>query len=433
MSSTLLQHLVNLTQLSSASLLLVLLLRPILRRHGGASLVYASWWLLPLTLLTSVLPHPDLHAPMFSLPVANIVAASTGTAASTDQNLTLATQWLLAWGAGAALAAAWMVWQQLRFVRSLGSLQPGLQGSVYFAVDNTQMGPLLLGLFRPRIVLPADFVSRYTAQEQSLILAHEQVHLLRHDVLANAVVSALQVVFWFNPLLHYAVNRFRLDQELACDMAVMQQYPGARQVYADAIFKTQLFIGGLPLACHWQSHHPLKERILQLSQSTPNRARRRAAMAILATVTLATCYGVWATEQAPAIGADSSIAAGAPRYEVAVDFKREVPGNTKTLKVVVALRAGELAHLFPNPQLPLGCTIDLGVTSLPNDLVMFRMPFRCDDDNEKREPKLMTKLGQKARVQIGKEAPGVKFEYTIDVTVNRWPESKSWSESKTML
>ena len=429
MSTTLLQQLITMTELSSSVLLLILLLRPVLRRLGGAGLVYASWWLLPLTLLASVLPRPAMHTPVFSVPLAAIVATSSSTAASEGQSLTQATLWLVVWGAGAALAAAWMVWQQLRFVRSLGWLQPGLQGSVHFAVDNTQMGPLLLGLLHPRIVLPADFASRYTAQEQAVILAHEQVHLQRRDVLANALACALQMLFWFNPLLHYAVNCFRLDQELACDAAVLQQHPQARQVYAAAILKTQLFSSGVPLACHWQSHHPLKERILQLSQSAPNRARRRSAMAVLATVTLAACYGVWATEQAPANGAASINVAGAQRYEVVIDFKKEVPGTTHTIKMAVPLRAGELAHLFPNSQLPPACTIDLEVSALPNDLVRFRMPFKCDDDNEQREPKLMTKLGQTARVGIGREASGIKFEYTIDVTVNRWPESKPWPKS----
>lgn len=427
MSHALLQHLFRSTELSSAALLLILLLRPALRRHGGATMAYMGWWLLPLTLLASLLPHSALHAPVFNLPVPTIVTAQNSGEIATDQNLTYTTLFLLAWGAGAVLTGAWMVWQQLRFMRSLGWLRPDLQGTVYYAVDNTQMGPLLLGLLRPRIVLPSDFASRYTPQEQVLILAHEHVHLRRLDALANALTSALQVIFWFNPLLHYAANCFRLDQELACDAAVVQQYPQARQVYADAILKTQLMSSALPLACHWQSHHPLKERILQLSLSTPSLARRRSAMTAMATVMLATCYSVWATEQVPA-NATSSANADTQRYEVSIDFKREVPGDTKTLKTVVALRAGEVGHLFPNPHLPVDCTIDLEVKTLPNDLVMFRMPFKCADDNEPREPKLVAALGQRARVQIGKEIPGLKFEYTLDVTVNRWPETKPWPQ-----
>ena len=35
--------------------------------------------------------------------------------------------------------------------------------------------PALIGVLRPKVVLPDDFETRYTAQEQSLILAHENV------------------------------------------------------------------------------------------------------------------------------------------------------------------------------------------------------------------------------------------------------------------
>ena len=110
MSSALLQQLVILTEISSGALVVVLLLRPVLRCLGGAALVYASWWLLPLALLASLLPHPTIHTPVFSLPMATIVAANSSNTVSTGQSLTSTTLWLLAWGMGAALVTAWMVW-----------------------------------------------------------------------------------------------------------------------------------------------------------------------------------------------------------------------------------------------------------------------------------------------------------------------------------
>ena len=123
-------------------------------------------------------------------------------------------------------------------------------------------------------------------------------------------------------------------------------------------------------------------------------------------------------------------AANAQHYEVTIDFRREVPGSTQKFKLVVPLKAGELGHLLPNPKMPMDCKIDLEVRALPNDQALFRMPFKCSDDNEQREPKLQVSLGQTAKVEIGKDMPGVKFEYSFDVTINRWPESKPWPESK---
>ncbi|MGD3580303.1 M56 family metallopeptidase, partial [Xanthomonas citri pv. citri] len=42
--------------------------------------------------------------------------------------------------------------------------------------------PVSVGLWRPRIVLPMDFDTRYSAAERTLILAHERLHLRRGDL-----------------------------------------------------------------------------------------------------------------------------------------------------------------------------------------------------------------------------------------------------------
>ncbi len=152
-------------------------------------------------------------------------------------------------------------------------------------------------------------------------------------------------------------------------------------------------------------------------------------MAVLATIAVAACYGAWATEQAPANGASSASAANAQRYEVFVDFKMEAPGTKQTLNTVLALRTGGRARLSLNPARPLECTMDFEVNSLPHDQVMVRMPFNCD--NYQREPRVMTQLGQKATLKVGKDSPD-GTGYTIEVTVNRWPKSKPWPVGKHM-
>lgn len=145
-------------------------------------------------------------------------------------------------------------------------------------------GPLLLGFLRPSIVLPLDFEQRYTPQEQRLILAHELLHLHRGDLIANALITALQVLFWFNPLIHWAAQRVRLDQELACDAAVLAQAAASapHQAYASAILETILIDQHSPVACTWQSLHPIYERIMQFNLPAPNRASRISMQSLLA-------------------------------------------------------------------------------------------------------------------------------------------------------
>lgn len=292
--------LLTLTLALSAALLLVFVLRPLLRRQGGAPLAYVSWGLVPLLLLACLLPHSAGGMAIGPVPMidAGSVAAHAVQlihhAASAAPEMGGASVWLLGlWLGGVLAMAALLCWQQARFTRSLGRLRPTAQAGVYLACSSTA-GPALIGLLHPRIVLPADFAQRYTAQEQQLILLHEDMHRQRGDLYANALCGVLQTIFWFHPLMHLAAARFRFDQELACDHAVLHRHPQARRSYAQAILKTQLAANGLPLGCNWQSQHPLKGRLMSMNQNVPHRFSRVGARCLLAALALPACYSAWA-------------------------------------------------------------------------------------------------------------------------------------------
>ena len=152
-------------------------------------------------------------------------------------------------------------------------------------------------------MLPSDFTSRYTPDEQRLVIAHEQLHIERGDIPAQALATLLRCVFWFHPLVHVAAARFRFDQELACDAAVVARFPEARRSYGDAMLKTQLAGFGLPVGCHWQSSHPLKERISMLKQSPPGTRHRRVAAALVFSLAAATSLVAWAAQPATPVPA----------------------------------------------------------------------------------------------------------------------------------
>ncbi len=66
---------------------------------------------------------------------------------------------------------------------------------------------MLVGAWRPKIVLPGDVGRRYSDRERAVILAHERAHVGRHDALTNAVALALVCLFWFNPVAHWGRSR----------------------------------------------------------------------------------------------------------------------------------------------------------------------------------------------------------------------------------
>ncbi len=296
-ADALLRILIDTTLSTSAATVLLLLLRKPLRQWFGASIAYAAWWLLPVAWLAVLLPAPTVQVARM-MPLAVRVGESHAlpalpVAAPLPWTLFVVCAWGL--GAVAMLALFWL--QQWRFQRALqaGELREGMQ------VANAVAGlPAVMGVLRPRIVLPADFAQRYDADERELILCHERVHVRRLDLQVNALVAALRALYWFNPLLHAAAARFHRDQELACDARVVAQHPQRRRAYADAMLKTQLAASSLPLGCHWQAYQPLKERIEMLNHHGRHPRRTSAGVLIVSLLTLGFGFAAWAAQPAKA-------------------------------------------------------------------------------------------------------------------------------------
>jgi hypothetical protein len=256
--------------------------RPLLLRLG-AGLTYAAWGLVPALLLTPALPRPHTE------PLRMALAATGGPAGASLASMPLppaqsSAPWLALWLAGTVAVLALQAWRQWQLAR-LGEPLPA--GS----------SPALVGLLRPRVMLPIDFEQRFTPDERQLILAHEAVHQQRLDNLWNLLATVLVALHWWNPLAWWAARRLQADQELACDAAVLRGHPHATATYTRALLAAHaLTAPGAPLASRWGSAHPLLERIAMLKQAH-NPTRRRSALlglALLATAALA-----WAAQTAP--------------------------------------------------------------------------------------------------------------------------------------
>lgn len=321
---------------SSLAIGLVLLLRPLLRRTFGPELAYLAWAAVPFSLVAVLLPqaaslppHPSASPSWTTQALAGVQSAVLQAPVDPRPGL------LLGWGLGALVLAMVLMRTQRRFANQVRR-QPGSEFD-----QSDEASPAVFGLWRPRIVLPGDFTSRYDAREQALLLAHEREHLRRRDIPAQALAATLSCLFWFNPLVHMAARRFRLDQELACDAAVLRRHPKDRRSYGQAMLKTQLAAISLPLGCHWPSRHPLKERISMLKQSSPSAARRRVGSAVIAAGLALVALGSWAAQPAQVPPADvpslrvltSDDVLGNPKYPASA--ARDGIGGVVVLDVLV--------------------------------------------------------------------------------------------------
>jgi len=304
MTSEALRQLLSLTLASSLGMIPVLALRRVIRRMFGASASYSLWMTVPIAMLSLLLPHMHMHAtgstaairvlPEATAPLTHALDRSFESLAPATSSAVDGALWgLSVWGAGASIFALYLVGLQRTFVTSLGPLS-GLH--CVLRAEHSVGCPALIGVLRPKVILPADFKSRYTRLERLLIISHERTHLRRGDAGWNALVALMRSIFWFNPLIHVAARYFRLDQELACDAAVLDARRGSRRSYASAMLKTQLTEGALPIGCHWRSAQDLKERLRMVSRPVPNRRHRRFGGALTTLMAVVVAYTAWAAE-----------------------------------------------------------------------------------------------------------------------------------------
>ncbi|MCH6258173.1 M56 family metallopeptidase [Puniceicoccaceae bacterium K14] len=135
----------------------------------------------------------------------------------------------------------------------------------FIRIEKTNATPILIiGIFRPRIVINNAFFNALTDNELRPVLRHELEHWNRKDNLWRAIQVFVLCLFWFHPLLWYAYFRSSLESECACDEAAMNGGE-ERKAYASCLLKATRFFSEPKLL--WSSMltgKPLKRRIEEI-------------------------------------------------------------------------------------------------------------------------------------------------------------------------
>jgi beta-lactamase regulating signal transducer with metallopeptidase domain len=80
--------------------------------------------------------------------------------------------------------------------------------------------PAVMGLFRPRILLPSN-VTDLNDQQLRMVLLHELTHVKRFDTAKNWLLLIIRACQWWNPIFWLASLRYVNLREQACDAAVL--------------------------------------------------------------------------------------------------------------------------------------------------------------------------------------------------------------------
>ena len=82
--------------------------------------------------------------------------------------------------------------------------------------------PIIVGFLKPCIYLPIHLISDYNAADMRYILLHELQHYKHKDALTNYLMNLAGILYWFNPVVWYALKEMHDDREIACDISVLK-------------------------------------------------------------------------------------------------------------------------------------------------------------------------------------------------------------------
>ena len=158
-----------------------------------------------------------------------------------------------------------------------------------------EAGPAVVGLFRPRVVLPA-WVRGVEPSRQKLILAHEEEHLGAGDAVLRFFMAVLLIAFPWNPALWLHYRRLCLAIELDCDQRVMERLPHRRWLYGELLFRVGARAAarpGLALAAFAERPSFLETRIRKLLSKAPEVGMAKVAFLTFAAI-MVIGVAVWA-------------------------------------------------------------------------------------------------------------------------------------------
>ncbi|MCA8901452.1 MAG: hypothetical protein KDA53_09395 [Hyphomonas sp.] len=335
-------------------LALVMVARKYVARHFGAGVAYALWLIPVLRLVLPPLKGPLSVMPFLHLPAASrqpaeapmtltvdpvaaegsgldafylappaadavpaaplpvVLSEATGPADSAWEAIGgYAVPVLFAiWAGGAILMLGLSLWRHHDFMQTVKreavrvsprldriaadvGARVGLKRLPVIASSFISSGPLVTGLIRPVVLLPAWFETDYDDVQQRAALAHELSHVRRGDLWALQVSEIFVALMWFNPLAYAARRAFRTDQEAACDADVLRSGTASPHAYGATLIKAVRSASqerlhaaaGLPLT------HALKERLSRMTHPTPTRTRRVTGFAAASVLGLGALFG----------------------------------------------------------------------------------------------------------------------------------------------
>lgn len=216
-------------------------------------------------------------------------------------------------------------------------------------------------LFPNTVLMPINTLVSMRDEEVKFVLRHELMHFKRRDHIFGLVLSILNAVYWFNPVVWIAFKQIRADMETACDSDVVRVFSSdEKTTYAAVILSlfSKKQYGNLVLGMVQGNTRQIAEKRIRgvFMNRKSNRKVKLAAIA-LASLLLFTCFTT-ACQPTPeseiVVGKNNdnldSIIAGTPAPTMNVQptevWQEQLNGTNVTINIDAAIAFPQVAQ-FP--------------------------------------------------------------------------------------
>ena len=181
------------------------------------------------------------------------------------------------------------VWQH--HIQNL-SHSVGIRKTVHTYISRYIETPVMIGFFKPVILLPLAVINKLSPQQIEAILLHELAHIRRNDYLLNIIQSVIDTLLFFNPFSRWISKNIRYEREKSCDEMVLQS--SEPHLYARALLALGEVGQNNRLALAAISkHRQLLHRIKNIMEMKNKHTHLRHKLAALAIVIAATISVAW--------------------------------------------------------------------------------------------------------------------------------------------
>ena len=155
--------------------------------------------------------------------------------------------------------------------------------------------PLVIGVLKPMILLPAAAATGLSPDQLQALITHELAHIRRYDLLVNLAQRVVESMLFFHPAVWFISRRISNEREHACDELVLAT--GCERLrYADALVRMAELSSSLrrlgtsapatSLAASGANSSEFKRRVLKVLSVPTNSQLRPSRIALLVIVAL---------------------------------------------------------------------------------------------------------------------------------------------------